>query len=190
VGAYPIDGLGVFLYRDHNSGSVDKPPLALESVVDTHGRGVPRLLRDRLEIWASGRGGREFARMLLHPEAVAAFRTLGAADFDGQDWRRALGALARLGGKAAAAPEKKVDRMASQGSNRVGKARSAARSSAPERDVEPRAQRAEGGALVGRLNKSADAARKEIARDTRPLMAQPDEAIAHALKLANRLTGG
>jgi hypothetical protein len=81
-------------------------------VVDTLCRGVPRLLRDRLEIWTSGRSGREFAHILSDPEAVSAFWTLGGADFDDQYRGRATGRWRGSVARRAASTEKMADRIA------------------------------------------------------------------------------
>jgi hypothetical protein len=120
-----------------------------------------------------GHGGKELARAICHPDSADAFRELAKAGFDSEAWRKAIATLSRLGGNAIAKP--------------------AAKTSVPARAAVPddeRAARAAGGSVgavgAAKLGRAAEAARKEIAAATKPIMGLADEQVAAALRLAAR----
>lgn len=126
--------------------------------VATLGTGIPRTLRDRFTRWAQGANTDELSKLLTDPRSASQFRSLALAEPDSASWRSAIKSLIALAG------------------------REGARITAQTAAHDTRKPRASG----GKLERSANRARSAISEDTRKLMTAPDEAIAAALRLANR----
>lgn len=185
---------------------------ATAEVLATLGTGLPRTLRDRFLRWAQGANTDELSRLLTDPRYGDKFRELALAAPESGSWGQVLKSLLSAAAKETRIlPQTKahgsVEFFEPERDHRNTGGASTSHATAilrtsrmhtkpnwtpkapktPKIDKPARKGYESGGAVkrLAGVEKALSIAQKAIADDTKPIMSQPDETVANALRLAS-----